>query len=39
MRRIAVLTSGNADDQEFKPALAAFQQRLQHQVSRLSHGR
>ena len=29
MRRIAVLASGNADDQGLKSALAAFQQRLQ----------
>ena len=29
MRRIAVLTSGNADNQELKTALAAFQQGLQ----------
>ena len=29
MRRIAVLSSGNADDQLFKSALAAFQQGLQ----------
>jgi putative ABC transport system substrate-binding protein len=29
MRRIAVLTSGNANDQLFKSALAAFQQELQ----------
>src|SRR5437016_9216101 len=28
MRRIAVLTSGNADDQLFKSAFAAFQQEL-----------
>jgi putative ABC transport system substrate-binding protein len=29
MRRIAVLSSGNADEQNFKQALAAFQQELQ----------
>ena len=29
MRRIAVLSSGNADEQIFKPGLAAFRQELQ----------